>query len=150
MVALGRRQEIAELGPFPAHYPIRLGARVQVVVVQRGEVLEVENIAEVRLLDAEVDQPAVQTPLGRFDRAACGNRIILAPEGIEVPRRKRAEDRRFRGQADGDAQDLQRLRSDREDNVMLAHGADHPKASGFAGPGIQHLAFERYGDKGGA
>jgi hypothetical protein len=75
------RQQIAKLGPFAADRAIGLGLGRAIIVVHRGQVLEIEHVAERRLVDAEVEQPAL-SPRCRPRPSDRAQRIVIGIERI--------------------------------------------------------------------
>ena len=89
LLDLGRRRQIAKLGPVAADNVGRLGTRGNEVAIERGQVLEIEHAAERGLADAEVDQGVVGFALCGLDAPDGARGIVIFIERIEITRDER-------------------------------------------------------------
>ena len=89
LLRLRRGQLQAELRPVPTDDAIGFRAAGAEVIVQRGEILEIEDAAEIGFAEAEIHQAAVHPALGGLDIALrlCG--VVILTQHIEVARDKR-------------------------------------------------------------
>src|SRR3546814_14948806 len=86
------RQQEADFGPGPADHRVRLCIGRAEIVAERGLILEVEDVAERRPRDLEIEQAGVEPALRRLDLSVGAKRVSAGAERIEIARR--SEERR--------------------------------------------------------
>jgi hypothetical protein len=133
---VGGRKEKAELGPLAADDIFGLRACRAAIIVERGQILEVEKAARRRIFELKIEKARVEAALYRMNAAARTERLVMAIERIEIAGHEREPCRHAGREARDEAEIGKRPRAGLHRDDMYAEPARNANTGDLAKRGL--------------